>query len=55
MTQHLYIHKPDYILFDTPPNLLKDSNANSKVKTMKEDEVGVRFVTRSTSRVEGVC
>jgi len=33
---------------DTPPNSLKDSDANSKVKTIEEG-VRVRFLTCSTS------
>jgi hypothetical protein len=37
---------------DAPRHLLKDSNASSKVKTMKE-RVGVRSLVRSTSGVKG--
>jgi hypothetical protein len=30
-----------FIVFDTPPNSLKDSKVNLKVKTTKEEVVGV--------------
>jgi hypothetical protein len=42
-------------MFDTPPNSLKDSNTSPKVKIMKEEGVGVRFLTRNTSRIRGAC
>ncbi len=42
------------INYDAPPNSLKDSNANPKVKTM-EKGVRVFSLTRNTSRVKGVC
>jgi len=37
------------------PNSLKDSNANSKMKTMKEKGVGVHYLICSISRVKKVC
>jgi hypothetical protein len=40
---------------DTPPNSLKDSSASSKVKTTKEEKIGVCSLARSTSRVREVC
>jgi hypothetical protein len=40
-------------LVDAPPHSLKDSNGNSKVKTMEEEGVGVRFLAHNTSKVEG--
>ncbi len=39
---------------DTPPNSLKDSNVNLKMKTMKKGATICSFV-RSTSRVRRVC
>jgi hypothetical protein len=30
-----------------PPNSLKDSNMNSKMKIMKEKRIGVRFLIRN--------
>jgi hypothetical protein len=38
---------------DTPPHSLKDSNANPKMKTTKEEEVGVCSLVRSTLGLEG--
>jgi hypothetical protein len=37
---------------DAPPNSLKDSNANSKMKIMKEKGVGVCFLIHNTSGVK---
>jgi hypothetical protein len=40
---------------DIPPlNSLKDSNTNSKVKTVEEEKVGVRSLACNTSRVRRV-
>jgi len=41
--------------FDAPPNSLKDSNANPKVKIKEKKEVRVRFLVHNTSRVRGAC
>jgi hypothetical protein len=38
---------------DTPPNSLKDSNANPKVKTM--ERVGICSLTHNTLGVRRVC
>jgi len=38
---------------DAPPHSLKDSNASSKVKTMKEKKIGVCFLARNTLKIEG--
>ncbi len=38
---------------DTPPNSLKDSNANPKVETIEEKGNGVCSLIRNTSGVEG--
>jgi len=40
---------------DAPPNSLKDSNANPKVKIMEEKRVRVRSLIRNTSKVRGAC
>jgi hypothetical protein len=40
---------------DAPPNSLKDSNANPKVKTTKEERIEVHSLGRNTSRVRRVC
>ncbi len=40
-------------LDDATPHSLKNSNASLKVKTLKEKRVGVHFLTRNTSKVEG--
>ncbi len=40
-------------LSDTPPNSLYDSNANLKVKTSKEERMGICFLIRNTSGVKG--
>jgi hypothetical protein len=40
-------------LCDAPSHSLKDSNANLKVKTTKEERVGVWSLVRSTLGVEG--
>jgi len=37
------------------PNSLKYLNASPKVKTMKEERIGRRSLTRNTSGVRGVC
>jgi len=42
-------------MFDAPPNFLKDSNASPKVKIMKEEGVGVRFLARNTFKIRRVC
>lgn len=42
--------KETKITNDTPPNSLKDLHVNLKVKTMKEEKVGVRSLARNTSR-----
>jgi len=39
---------------DTPPNSLKDSNVNPKLKTMKEG-IGVCSFTRNILGVRGAC
>ncbi len=39
--------------FDTPPSSLMDSTRSPKVKTSKEEGVGVRSLARSTLGVEG--
>jgi len=43
-----------YIEIDAPPNSLKDSNVNLKMKIMKEG-VGVWFFIHNTTRVKKVC
>jgi hypothetical protein len=43
----------DNKLIDTPPNFLMDSIASLKVKTMKGEGVGARFLVRCTSGVHG--
>jgi hypothetical protein len=40
-------------MFDTPPNSLKDSNASPKVKIMKEEGVGVRFLACNIYGIRG--
>jgi len=40
---------------DTPPSSLMDLTASPKVKTTEGEGVGVCFLARSTSGVEGVC
>jgi hypothetical protein len=39
---------------NAPPNSLKDSNANPKVKKTKEKEVGVGFLTHNISGLRRV-
>jgi hypothetical protein len=41
--------------FDTPPNYSQDSNASLKVKTTKEEGIGMYSLTRSTSRIRREC
>jgi hypothetical protein len=38
---------------DAPPNALMDLIANPKVKIVKREGVGVRFLVHNTSGVEG--
>ncbi len=38
---------------DAPPNSLKNSNVNLKVKIVEEKRVGVHSLIRNTSRVRG--
>jgi len=40
---------------DTPPNSLKDSNANPKVETIEEKGVWVYSLAPSTLGVKGAC
>jgi hypothetical protein len=40
---------------DAPPNFLKDSNVNLKVKTTEEEKVGIRSLVCSTPRIKGTC
>lgn len=40
---------------DAPLNSLKKLNVNSKMKTTKEDKVGVCSLGRNTSRVKRAC
>jgi hypothetical protein len=40
--------------FDTPPNSLKDSNVNLKMKTI-EKRIGVHFLAYNTLGVRGAC
>jgi hypothetical protein len=42
------------MVFDAPPNFLKDPNVNSKVKTT-EEKVEVCSLTRSTLGVRRAC
>jgi hypothetical protein len=42
-------------LNDTPPNSLKDSYVNPKVKTMEGKGVGVRSLAYNTLGVKGAC
>jgi len=49
--EHFYYKWGTY--FDTPPHSLKDSNVSSKMKTMEGRGVGVCFLTRNISGVEG--
>jgi len=44
-----------FIIGDGPPNSLKDSNANSKVKTMKKEGIGVRSLVHNILGLRGVC
>ncbi len=45
-----------WVLHDeAPPNSLKNSNANLKVKTMEEEGIGVRSLACSTLAIRGVC
>ncbi len=39
--------------YDAPPNSLKDSNANPKMKTM--EGVAICSLTHNISRVKGLC
>jgi hypothetical protein len=41
-------------IIDTPPNSLKNSNANAKMKTTKE-KINARSLTHNTSEVKGEC
>jgi hypothetical protein len=43
------------IIFYTPPNSLKDSNANFKMKTMEEKKFGVHSLACSSSGVQKAC
>jgi len=38
-----------------PPNSLKELSASSKMKTMEEEGVGVRFLICSTLEVKRAC
>jgi len=40
---------------DAPPNSLKNSNVNLKVKIAKKKRVGVHSLVRNTSGVRGAC
>jgi len=40
---------------DAPPNSLKDSNVNLKVKTTEEKGIEVHSLAHNTSRVRGAC
>ncbi len=40
-------------IIDTPRNSLMDSTTNPKVKTTKEEGVGVCYLARNTSGVKG--
>jgi hypothetical protein len=40
---------------DAPPNSLKDSNANLKVKKIEKKGVGVHSLIHSTLKVRGAC
>jgi len=40
---------------DAPPNSLKNSNANLKVKITEEKKVRVHSLVRNTSKVRGAC
>jgi len=41
------------MLYDAPPNSLRDLNVGPKAKQWKKEKVGARSLTRSTSRVGG--
>jgi hypothetical protein len=40
---------------DAPPNSLKDSNVNVKVKTIEEKRIEVHSLAHNTSGVRGAC
>jgi hypothetical protein len=48
----LFFNKRNYSI-DAPPHSLKDSNANPKVKTTKEERVWVHFLFRNFLGVKG--
>jgi len=43
------------IHIDAPPNSLKDSNANPKVKITEEKKIGVHFLVCDTLGVKEAC
>ncbi len=45
----------EQVICDTPPNSLKDSNANLKVKTTDKKEVVIHSLIHNTSGVKRVC
>jgi hypothetical protein len=45
----------EVISINAPPNSLKDSNESPKMKTTKEEGVGVRSLAQSTLRVKEPC
>jgi len=50
-----YFYRMAFMEYDTPPNSLKDSNVNPKLKTMEEEVVEVRSLVRNILRVRKVC
>ncbi len=44
----LCMHQNINMYFDAPPNSLKDPDASPKVKTTKDEGIGVRSLARTT-------
>jgi hypothetical protein len=40
---------------DAPPNSLKDSNASSKMKIMKEEGIGIHSLAHDILGIKGPC
>jgi hypothetical protein len=49
------VHVKYLVHIDAPPNSLKNSNANPKVKITKEKRVGACSLARITYGVRGIC